>query len=195
MDGYQVVHWQLSPARWRRWLQVHNPRQRTRREGDIRMVHSKLPRDRNPLISEPFQDLVQPTGQSGNVRLFTIVLCCGVDQNRYMNCAVVTIGRGSSRIRRALSGPRIFVANVGNGCSTVGGTDVVFPEPGSDIQYNGDSSKRSNPVGTCNGRTYTGGGATGANGGITPGTGAGGGGGENTYDSDPSGGGVGCSPC
>lgn len=75
---------------------------------------------------------------------------------------MVTI-TGSKKIRRkrALSGPSVFVANVGNGCTTAAGTDVMFPDAGQEIQYGGDASKRANPAGTCSGKEYTGGGATG----------------------------------
>lgn len=82
-----------------------------------------------------------------------------------MNCAVVTIGGGKRRVKkRALSGPQIFVANVGNGCSTQAGTDVIFPNPGSDVTRSG--SRQAGPVGTCNGQSYTGGGVTGGTGGT-----------------------------
>ncbi|KAI5777364.1 putative endoglucanase [Geopyxis carbonaria] len=61
----------------------------------------------------------------------------------YMNCAVVTIGGGRKHTKRAPSamsslekrqslGPQIFLANVGNGCTTASGKDVEFPDPGSD---------------------------------------------------------------
>jgi len=91
---------------------------------------------------------------------------------RYMNCAVVTITGGNSRIKRALPGPAVFVANVGNGCTTTAGTDLVFPDAGGDVEFAGDAGKRAGPAGTCNGKQFTGGGATGGGGGGT-GNGAG----------------------
>jgi hypothetical protein len=98
-----------------------------------------------------------------------------------MNCAVVTIGgRGGRRHfdeddtsgldnstdntltpRAGLSGPTIFLANIGNGCATVDSKDVVFPSPGSVVQYGGNSALRASPTGTCNGQKFTGGGITG----------------------------------
>lgn len=66
-----------------------------------------------------------------------------------MNCAVVTIGSQKKLAKRSLSGPNMFIANIGNGCSTAAGTDVVFPNPGSNIVYGGDPSKRAAPVGNC----------------------------------------------
>ncbi|KAF8535015.1 hypothetical protein BDD12DRAFT_894370 [Trichophaea hybrida] len=97
------------------------------------------------------------------------------NREMYMNCAVVTItGSKKNRLKRALSGPNVFVANIGNGCSTTAGTDLVFPDSGTDIQYAGDPSKRAGPAGTCSAKQYTGGGATvttGGTGGSSSGTG------------------------
>lgn len=105
-----------------------------------------------------------------------------------MNCAVVTITGGSSRIKRALTGPAVFVANVGNGCTTAAGTDVVFPDAGEDVAFAGDAGKRADPVGTCNGKSFTGGGATG---GGTTGGGTGGDTGTGTGTTGGGGGGTG----
>src|ERR1700753_4251279 len=53
-----------------------------------------------------------------------------------MNCAPVTVvGQTGS----TFTGPRIFEANIfGQGkCNTVEGVDVVYPNPGSSIQFGG----------------------------------------------------------
>jgi len=73
-----------------------------------------------------------------------------------MNCAVVTIG-GSKKMltKRNLSGPDMFIANIGNGCSTPAGTDVVFPDPGSDVQYGGNAANQAAPIGSCGKVLYT----------------------------------------
>ncbi|CCX07996.1 hypothetical protein FPQ18DRAFT_14785 [Pyronema domesticum] len=102
------------------------------------------------------------------------------NREMYMNCAVVTItgGRRKNKPKRALSGPQVFVANVGNGCTTAAGTDVVFPDAGQEIQYSGDPGKRAPPGGACGATgNYKGGGAVGSGslGGGTGGTGATGG--------------------
>ena len=73
----------------------------------------------------------------------------------YMNCAVVTIDAPRKLGKRSLSGPDMFIANIGNGCSTPAGTDVVFPDPGSDVKYGGDAGKRAAPVGNCGTVLYT----------------------------------------
>lgn len=96
----------------------------------------------------------------------------------YMNCAVVTISGGRRSIRDFVSpraaGTPLFQANIGNGCTTAPGTDVIFPDPGDDVTY-GNSAKTASPVGSCgpsSGKTGPGAGAgTGA--GIGAGTGAG----------------------
>ena len=107
-----------------------------------------------------------------------------------MNCAVVTISGGKRRRqsfeddasdlsngttndlapRAGLSGPTIFIANVGNGCATVDSKDVVFPDPGSVVQYGGDTGVRNDPSGTCNGQSFTGGAVTGGNSGSSSGS-------------------------
>jgi hypothetical protein len=64
----------------------------------------------------------------------------------YMNCAAVTVTNGGS----GLTGPTPFVANANvNECKTIENIDVVFPEPGSVIQYGGSyaSSKPTTPAG------------------------------------------------
>jgi hypothetical protein len=68
------------------------------------------------------------------------------NREMYQNCAVVTITNGGS----GLTGPAPFVANVGvNGCTTIEGVDVVFPDPGPNVQYGGKykSSKPTEPAG------------------------------------------------
>jgi hypothetical protein len=49
--------------------------------------------------------------------------------------------------KRAL-GPNLFVANLGNGCTTLGGTDVDYPDPGPNVER-GPSQKVAAPVGKC----------------------------------------------
>ncbi|KAG8428116.1 hypothetical protein J3459_006060 [Metarhizium acridum] len=60
------------------------------------------------------------------------------NREMYQNCAVVTIKAAQGRKKRGTAvsmsqRPDMFVANVGNGCSTTGGTDVEFPQPGPDV--------------------------------------------------------------
>ena len=71
------------------------------------------------------------------------------NREMYMNCAVVTISSQKRLGKRNLSGPNMFIANLGNGCSTAAGTDVIFPDPGANIQYNGNPSNRAPPIGNC----------------------------------------------
>lgn len=66
-----------------------------------------------------------------------------------MNCAHVTIqGRSKRSPSDPLSSrPAIFAANVGNGCGTLEGADVLFPKPGPDTDN--ISGKTAKPVGNC----------------------------------------------
>lgn len=55
-----------------------------------------------------------------------------------MGCASITITRAPSSRKRAMSvvfssRPSIFVANLQNGCTTIEGTDLSFPDPGPDV--------------------------------------------------------------
>jgi len=61
-----------------------------------------------------------------------------------MNCAKVTITNGGS----GFTGPDIFVANLPavNSVKTVLGSDVIYPDPGSSVEYGGDG-KRAAPIG------------------------------------------------
>jgi hypothetical protein len=71
------------------------------------------------------------------------------NREMYMNCAVVNI-KGAGKKKRGStvsiqSRPDMFVANVGNGCGTTEGTDVMFPDPGPDVSMN--SQKTGPPTG------------------------------------------------
>lgn len=67
------------------------------------------------------------------------------NREMYMNCADVEIEGGSG----GFNGPEIFVANVGNGCSTVEGKQTVFANPGDDVIYAQGNTKDSPPFPDC----------------------------------------------
>lgn len=75
------------------------------------------------------------------------------NREMYMNCATVTITGASAKMRRAPAAvafsarPNIFVANVGNGCSTKEGADLLFPDPGPDVTN--VSTNTAPGVGNC----------------------------------------------
>jgi hypothetical protein len=67
------------------------------------------------------------------------------NREMYMNCAAVNIaGSGTDSLS---SLPDIFVANIGNGCSTTEGVDLEFPNPGESVER--DSQDTGPPVGNC----------------------------------------------
>ncbi|KAL2166306.1 hypothetical protein VTG60DRAFT_2965 [Thermothelomyces hinnuleus] len=75
------------------------------------------------------------------------------NREMYMNCAVVDItaaagGSGSGKEKKVAftSRPGLFVANIGNGCRTIEGTDVKFPDPGPDVDSQGTPAP---PTGNC----------------------------------------------
>jgi hypothetical protein len=69
------------------------------------------------------------------------------NREMYMNCAPVNVLAASKKrsvryveqpkSKRATSLPDMFVANIGNGCSTVDSEDVKFPNPGDSIENAG----------------------------------------------------------
>jgi hypothetical protein len=68
----------------------------------------------------------------------------------YMNCADVVISGGTgspSSFGRAY--PDLFVANVGNGCSTVEGRETVFANPGKQVIYGGKVTPSSPAFPVC----------------------------------------------
>ncbi|KAG5928566.1 hypothetical protein E4U53_002627 [Claviceps sorghi] len=75
------------------------------------------------------------------------------NREMYMNCASVTITRGGRKRRGSTqslqSRPDMFVANVGKGCGTAEGSDLLFPDPGPDVDMN--SKKTAPPTGSCAG--------------------------------------------
>ncbi|KAG5931374.1 hypothetical protein E4U59_000352 [Claviceps monticola] len=81
------------------------------------------------------------------------------NREMYMNCASITIAGGGKKLRRgtqALQGrPDMFVANVGNGCGTIEGRDLLFPNPGPDVDMNSKST--APPTGSCAGNKSVGG--------------------------------------
>ncbi|KAL2268974.1 hypothetical protein VTJ83DRAFT_3820 [Remersonia thermophila] len=74
------------------------------------------------------------------------------NREMYMNCAVVDVvgGHGGSEKVPFESRPALFMANIGNGCRTVEGKDVKFPDPGPDVDVNSRAGLMT-PLGNCGG--------------------------------------------
>ncbi|MCJ1348705.1 hypothetical protein MMC31_006938, partial [Peltigera leucophlebia] len=87
------------------------------------------------------------------------------NREMYMNCAPITVVAGSKKrdetsiesanvaqepqvSKRATSFPDMFVANIGNGCTTAEGGNVVFPNPGSNVEQH-PTFPSQKPVGSC----------------------------------------------
>lgn len=69
------------------------------------------------------------------------------DREMYMNCAsVATLYTGADEIA-FFDRPRIFVANIGNGCTTAGSEDVSFPDPGPQLTIKNLAA--APPIGFC----------------------------------------------
>jgi hypothetical protein len=64
------------------------------------------------------------------------------NREMYMNCAPITVSGGSSKrsaeaLEKRASFPPMFVANI-NGCTTKEMIDIRFPQPGDDLEYDGE---------------------------------------------------------
>lgn len=74
------------------------------------------------------------------------------NREMYMNCAPVTIAAANNK--RDVAGaafstrPQVFVANIGNGCTTDENFDVQYPQPGPNVVKASDAPLKS-PEGSC----------------------------------------------
>jgi hypothetical protein len=69
------------------------------------------------------------------------------NREHFSNCAVVKIQGGSGSEGTPFGQrPAPFLANIGNGCATLPGVNVEYPDPGPDVERNGDSAP---PTGNC----------------------------------------------
>ncbi|KAF9882676.1 hypothetical protein FE257_005650 [Aspergillus nanangensis] len=72
------------------------------------------------------------------------------NREMYMNCADVVISGGSGSVAAFESAyPDMFVANVGNGCSSVEGQQTVFADPGAQVIYGAGLSATSPAFPSC----------------------------------------------
>ncbi|KAG4035417.1 hypothetical protein MFRU_001g01860 [Monilinia fructicola] len=81
------------------------------------------------------------------------------NREMYMNCAPVTLSGGATKrndlVERDQAAfdalPDMFVANIGNGCGTADSLDLVFPNPGDSVEFDGGatSTATSTPTGSC----------------------------------------------
>lgn len=77
------------------------------------------------------------------------------NEEAYMNCGPIRITAGAAKRevakiskKRQSALPDMFMANIGNGCTTPRNADVTFPDPGADLQV-GSKVVPGAPVGNC----------------------------------------------
>jgi hypothetical protein len=106
-----------------------------------------------PLAGESSFDFAVPSDAPSGEAVFSWSWFNKVgNREMYQNCASVTIGGGKSKRAASesfKSRPAMFVANVGNGCGTLEGKDLEFPDPGPDVTK--DSQGTAPPTGKCAG--------------------------------------------
>jgi hypothetical protein len=85
------------------------------------------------------------------------------NREMYMNCAPVTVTAGGKKKReierrkeatlgftkRGGSFPDMFLANIGNGCTSADSKDLIFPDPGASLEKDGDPANLAAPSGNC----------------------------------------------
>ncbi|EGE03336.1 endoglucanase [Trichophyton equinum CBS 127.97] len=73
------------------------------------------------------------------------------NREMYMNCAPVMINNCASDASRTLNVelPKLFEANIGNGCMTIEGRETVFANPGCDVIYGGNVTADNPPMPKC----------------------------------------------
>lgn len=73
------------------------------------------------------------------------------NREMYMNCAPIKItGSGASDKTKYNSLPALYMANVGNGCTTPANKNVRFPNPGSSLEINNGGLESEIADGTSN---------------------------------------------
>ncbi|KAG5983530.1 hypothetical protein E4U55_007936 [Claviceps digitariae] len=121
-----------------------------------KVIHSYI--GNCPLQGESSFDFVLPADTPAGTMLFAWTWFNKVgNREMYMNCAVIDVqgGGGSGDKKQKKRGtaaalskrPAMFVANVGNGCGTADGKDVMFPDPGPEVDLQSGSS--APPTGKC----------------------------------------------
>ncbi|KAH7156138.1 hypothetical protein EDB81DRAFT_880468 [Dactylonectria macrodidyma] len=74
------------------------------------------------------------------------------NREMYMNCAAVDITGSSAKRASALSSkPDMFVANVGNSCTTLEGFDLSFPDPGDEVDNDSSNTHAAEGSGCATG--------------------------------------------
>lgn len=70
------------------------------------------------------------------------------NREMYMNCAAIKVKARTGKAKMPMSKrPAMFVANVGNGCGTLEGSDLMFPNPGPNVSVTSSNTKP--PSGQC----------------------------------------------
>ncbi|KAM3086450.1 hypothetical protein ACMFMG_000583 [Clarireedia jacksonii] len=84
------------------------------------------------------------------------------NREMYQNCAPLTLVGGSAKREIEVrannfynSLPDMFVANIGNGCGTADSLDLVFPNPGTAVEFDGGATATATaaPTGSCQAAT------------------------------------------
>ncbi|SLM41467.1 hypothetical protein LPUS_12505 [Lasallia pustulata] len=145
-----------APSKSTQWQVIHSIE-----GGCPANVAGNLPEDPNGDGASTFQFSIPQGIAPGDYTLAWTWFNKIGNREMYMNCAPVTVTSGSGKreadaetpgfTKRDTSFPPMFVANIGNGCSTKESVDVQFPNPGDSVQYAGEPGSLGPPVGTCGG--------------------------------------------
>ncbi|TGZ80455.1 hypothetical protein EX30DRAFT_331923 [Ascodesmis nigricans] len=116
----------------------------------------------NPSGSQKFAFTIPSNAPKGDAILAWTWFNVIGNREMYMNCASVTINSSSSgsiisgRSTSSSSlGPALFVANIGNECTTAEGSAVDFPNPGENVVVSNIVNHFA-PVGNCQAKVSSG---------------------------------------
>lgn len=76
-----------------------------------------------------------------------VTTACGVRGHK--QCDADHAAASSATNNKHVLGPAVFVANLGSRFSTIGGKDVEFPDPGSDVSRTGKPGQTAPLIGQC----------------------------------------------
>ncbi|KAG6015871.1 hypothetical protein E4U43_004649 [Claviceps pusilla] len=119
-----------------------------------KVIHSYI--GNCPLQGESSYDFVLPADTPSGTMLFAWTWFNKVgNREMYMNCAVIDVVGDGGKKKKKKRGtaatlstrPAMFVANVGNGCGTIEGKDIMFPDPGPEVDL--QSENMAPPTGQC----------------------------------------------
>jgi len=119
-------------------------------------IEGNLPADAEGTGADKFPITIPKETPSGQLTFAWIWFNKTGNREMYMKCAPVTVTGVAADASAFNSFPDIFKANIGNGCTTLEGQNVNFPNPGAATSSNGPAGSPGF-TGSCGGGAPSGG--------------------------------------